>query len=86
MRIPCIRLDPSIPEHAALWNAYQAVSRSGRSEWVRLKMLAGVFAGAAGIAAQSLHVQDASDAGRKAAGEGDNTVVKPFVPPIPPMF
>ena len=40
--IPTLRLDLSIPEHAEVWSAYQAVASSARPEWVRLTLSAGI--------------------------------------------
>ena len=84
VRLPVLFLDPAVPEHALILEAYREVTKSHKAEWLRLRLFAGVMA----MADRRGLVPAATEEtpGNAAEDATTRTEARRNTPPIPPIF
>ncbi len=81
VRLPVLYLDPAVPEHALILEAYRSVTKRHKTEWMRLRLYAGVLAMAD---RGRLVAADDSGVGTEHAAEAADT--RRGMPPMPHIF
>lgn len=84
VRLPVVFLDPAVPEHACILEAYRDVTKSHKTEWLRLRLFAGVMAMAERRAAAPAGSDESMGGGAHDAVARPET--RRGMPPIPPIF